>query len=106
GPDFILVSAGFDAYHKDPLGGMLLTEGGYGALTRILNSLARDVCEGRLLFVLEGGYDLEGLRNSVKRVIEELKTSSVLSDREWQPSKKAIETVETVKKKLEPYWQF
>ncbi|MCS7280487.1 MAG: histone deacetylase [Desulfobacterota bacterium] len=105
-PEFILVSAGFDAYHRDPLGGMSLTEDGYGALTRILNDIARDVCKGRLVFVLEGGYDLQGLCSSVKRVIEELKISRPFgSDTELKPSKRVIEIVAEIKEKLSLYWR-
>lgn len=64
-PDIILVSAGFDAHRNDPLGGMRLTPDGYADLTRIVKDLAARCCAGRLVAVLEGGYDLEGLADSV-----------------------------------------
>lgn len=68
-PELILVSAGFDAHEKDPLGGMSLTEDGYDAMLKILMRSAWLTCSERLLLVLEGGYQLEALRNSVKRVL-------------------------------------
>jgi len=79
-PDFILVSAGFDTYYQDPLGGMRVTPQGYAALTRILMDLAEKHCSGRLAFTLEGGYHLVGLRDSVKAVLNELSQESVLRE--------------------------
>lgn len=63
-PEFILVSAGFDAHRADPLASMELTEAGFAELTRQVVSLASDHCRGRLVSVLEGGYDLESLAAS------------------------------------------
>jgi len=71
-PDFILVSAGFDTYFADPLGTMAVTEQGYGSLTKQLVEMAAEVCQGRLLVVLEGGYNLRGLRDGVLAVLAEL----------------------------------
>jgi len=68
-PDFILVSAGFDIYRDDPLGGMQISEEGFGTLTSELLSLAHDTCQDRLLFTLEGGYDLQGLQQGIKHVL-------------------------------------
>ena len=65
-PDFILVSAGFDAHRDDPLAGMNLTETGYTRLTGIVRSWAADLCQGRVLSLLEGGYDLGALGRSVE----------------------------------------
>ena len=58
-PDFIFISAGFDAHRADPLGGILLTEEGFGDLTREVLEIAEDHSCGRVVSVLEGGYDLE-----------------------------------------------
>ncbi|MFI5377953.1 MAG: histone deacetylase [Tepidisphaerales bacterium] len=71
-PDFVLVSAGFDAHEDDPLGGMKLTSRGYAELTRIVKEIAREHCAGRLVSVLEGGYDLRGLATSVEAHIRVL----------------------------------
>jgi len=71
-PEFILVSAGFDIYRSDPLGGMLVSEEGFGALTWELLSLAQELCQDRLLLTLEGGYDLQGLQLGIKNVLLQL----------------------------------
>jgi acetoin utilization deacetylase AcuC-like enzyme len=71
-PDFIIVSAGFDTYFNDPLGTMAVTEQGFAAMTRQLVELAEDVCGGRLLVALEGGYSMQGLRDGVLAVLAEL----------------------------------
>ncbi|HYX51179.1 MAG TPA: histone deacetylase [Ktedonobacteraceae bacterium] len=57
-PQLILVSAGFDAHWKDPLGGMYLSTAGFAKLTGIIIELAQTLCNGRLVFVQEGGYDI------------------------------------------------
>lgn len=106
-PEFIMVSAGFDAYHRDPLGGMALTENGYSFMTRIMCNCAYELCNGRILFALEGGYDLDGLSICVKKVIEELKELHALPPEiKIKPSSKAIETVNEVKKRLSSFWKF
>jgi acetoin utilization deacetylase AcuC-like enzyme len=71
-PEFILVSAGFDIYEGDPLGGMLITKEGFGALAAELLDLAAEFSQKRLLSVLEGGYDLQGLQDGVEHVLYQL----------------------------------
>ncbi len=66
-PDFVLISAGFDAHRDDPLAGMALTEDGYASLSRIVLDIARRHCHGRVLSCLEGGYNLTALSASVER---------------------------------------
>ena len=66
GPDFVLVSAGFDAHERDLLGGMGVTTEGFAELTRIVKGIAERSCRGRLVSILEGGYGLEGLAASVE----------------------------------------
>ncbi|MFM9108133.1 MAG: histone deacetylase [Chloroflexota bacterium] len=68
-PGLILVSAGFDAHEADPLAGMLLTDDGFGALARRAAALASELCEDRLVAVLEGGYDPDALGRSVAQTI-------------------------------------
>jgi acetoin utilization deacetylase AcuC-like enzyme len=68
-PDWILVSAGFDPHRRDPLGGMNVTEEGFGAMAQILLRLAERHAGGKVAFLLEGGYDLAGLNNSVAAVL-------------------------------------
>ena len=64
-PDVLLLSSGFDAHRRDPLGGMNVTERAYGELTRRMVEAAERHARGRVLSLLEGGYDLEGLSASV-----------------------------------------
>ena len=56
----------------DPLGHMNVTAQGFAAMMRETKSWARQLCDGRVLAILEGGYDLDGLANSVVAVLEEL----------------------------------
>jgi len=60
-PELVLVSAGFDSRIEDPLGRFTLTDDDFATLTRIVMQLAAKHCGGRLVSVLEGGYDLSGL---------------------------------------------
>ena len=71
-PEFVLISAGFDAHTRDPLGGLTVTAEGFTALARILLRVARDQAQGRCAAILEGGYDLEGLETSVTHVLDEM----------------------------------
>ncbi len=63
-PDLILVSAGFDAHYRDPLGELRLEAADFAWATVELMAAAERLCQGRLVSVLEGGYDLEGLAES------------------------------------------
>jgi acetoin utilization deacetylase AcuC-like enzyme len=67
-PQLILVSAGFDAYWADPLAGMRLTLNGYSHLVGELMRMAQRFCEGKVVFVLEGGYNLDALRYGVSNL--------------------------------------
>lgn len=60
-PELIIVSAGFDAHWRDPLGGLTLTNTGYAHLTRELIRMAEALCGGKIVFAMEGGYDTEAL---------------------------------------------
>ncbi|HEX7151518.1 MAG TPA: histone deacetylase [Thermoanaerobaculia bacterium] len=71
-PDAILLSSGFDAHVRDPLGGMRMTEQGYGELTRRIAEAAERWCNGRVVSLLEGGYDMEGLAASVDEHVRAL----------------------------------
>jgi acetoin utilization deacetylase AcuC-like enzyme len=96
-PQLLLVSAGYDAHWDDPLAYMQLTVGGYAAIAQALKDLAEELCSGRLVFTLEGGYHLEALAYSV------LNTFAVLlGDEDWDlvdplgPSPRAEQTVENI----------
>ncbi len=64
-PDLIIISAGFDAHLRDPLGNINLVEADFVWVTRKLMEVAQKRCGGRVVSILEGGYDLEGLARSV-----------------------------------------
>jgi acetoin utilization deacetylase AcuC-like enzyme len=64
-PDLIIISAGFDAHRADPLGNINLVEDDYAWVTRMLIDVAQERCGGRLVSMLEGGYDLTALGRSV-----------------------------------------
>ncbi len=72
-PDIVFVSAGFDIYFQDPLGGMQVTPKGFANLAKIILEFAEKICDGRVVFVLEGGYHLEGLRDSVREVLKTMR---------------------------------
>ena len=71
-PQFILVSCGFDIYGGDPLGTMRVTPAGFAWMTRIVQQLAAEMCQGRLLVTLEGGYNLTGMRDGSLAVLTAL----------------------------------
>lgn len=75
-PDWILVSAGFDPHRRDPLGGMNVTEEGFGAMAQILLRLAERHAGGKIAFLLEGGYDLAALNNSVGAVLSAMQQTA------------------------------
>ena len=72
-PDFILVSAGFDGMRRDLLGQFDITPAGYTAITRVIVRLADELCQGRIVSVLEGGYRLDGLAESVAAHVKVLR---------------------------------
>jgi acetoin utilization deacetylase AcuC-like enzyme len=72
-PDFILISAGFDGMRNDLLGVFDITPTGFAAITRIVVGLAKELCQGRLVSVLEGGYRLDGLAESVVAHVQALR---------------------------------
>jgi acetoin utilization deacetylase AcuC-like enzyme len=71
-PELVLVSAGFDPYFNDPLGGMQVTGDGFGNIASLIRSIADTVCKGRMLITLEGGYNPDGLRDGVRSVLQAL----------------------------------
>jgi len=79
-PEWILVSAGFDAHQRDPLGGMEVDEEGFAGMADRLLVLADEYAGGRLALLLEGGYDLAALRDSVAAVL----SRSRRQNSQWQ----------------------
>jgi acetoin utilization deacetylase AcuC-like enzyme len=68
-PDLVMVSAGFDAHERDPLGQLRMTTAGFERLTGALVTLADELCDGRIVFVTEGGYDLGALEDCLGAVM-------------------------------------
>lgn len=106
-PDLLLVSAGFDAHERDPLAGMRLTSAAFGAMTMELRKVAKACCEGRMVLMTEGGYDLRALTESLEAVVDSLAASSLKP--KWPVSGVASDrgraTVSAAKRVLAPYWK-
>ena len=64
-PDLIIISAGFDAHVRDPLANIELTTECFGQMTQKIKQAADEICGGRLISMLEGGYDYQALGDSV-----------------------------------------
>lgn len=113
-PQLILLSTGFDIYHGDPLGGMRVGYEGFGYMTRKMRELACEVCDGRLLATLEGGYNLTGLRDGVFSVLSEMVGEPLPVEFNCELSPSAAERLEnsrvdnrsilTAKKVVKKYW--
>tara|TARA_B110000438_G_C15813922_1_gene651011 strand:+ start:190 stop:1113 length:924 start_codon:yes stop_codon:yes gene_type:complete len=71
-PEFILLSAGFDAHKDDPLAQINLESEDYYTLTKRIMFLAKNICDGKIVSILEGGYDLKALRESVNWHVKSL----------------------------------
>jgi acetoin utilization deacetylase AcuC-like enzyme len=88
-PQLIMVSAGFDIYYDDPLGGMEVTEKGFARMTQVLMEIAEATAQGKVVITLEGGYDVSGQSRSVKAVLKELAQASALEKKDLLEKEKA-----------------
>jgi len=107
-PELILVSAGFDTYYRDPLGGMAVTTDGFAYMTRSLLLAAKEVCNGHLLLCLEGGYNLGGMKEGVFACLRELSGKSSLSPeklRQFSQSKAPAGIFRQVQTIANHYWK-
>lgn len=109
-PEIILVSAGFDTHHSDPLQSMILTQAGFARMTALLMEVSKDLCRGRIVLALEGGYNSEALRDSVELVLWELMGRSRIDNKEMQLVEDAqyaniASTIEQVKEIQRNYWR-
>lgn len=112
-PGIIIIAAGFDLYFADPVGNGLLTSISYYRFTKKILNIAKKMCEGKLAFILEGGYSLIGLPHCIYAVMKAL-----LGDDYEQPNFEKIEFTEeskseeikkikrALKKLLSDYWSF
>lgn len=107
-PDLVLGSVGVDIYKGDPLGGMAVTPEGFAGLTHTLMEIARLSCGGKLVLTLEGGYNLQGLRDSIKAILKELRGETTTKDQDWSGKEnKGILTpvLDKVKEIHSKYWK-
>ncbi|MBK6922380.1 MAG: histone deacetylase [Deltaproteobacteria bacterium] len=102
-PDFVLVSAGFDAHRDDPLGGMALTEDGFANLCGKLQSFAKRREIGMVL-TLEGGYDLAGLAKSVHACIDVL-AGAVAPTNDRRTSGRAEQDLRAAQQRQQRFWK-
>ena len=108
-PDIVLVSAGFDIYYRDPLGGMQVTPQGFANLAKVILEFARETCKGKVIFVLEGGYHLDGLRESAREVLKTLLGENLAGGRDEEMRKRADpRLIDPILKKVrdaqKPFW--
>jgi acetoin utilization deacetylase AcuC-like enzyme len=101
-PDLVLVSAGFDPHARDPLAQLELTERGFAAMCTAARQLAEQSAGGRLVLVLEGGYDLIGLRDSSRACLQVLAGAN-----ESFPSgsERARPALAASRQALAPFWR-
>ena len=99
-PDLVLVAAGFDAAKGDPLGGCKITPAGYGQMTHLLSSLAG----GRVCLLLEGGYDLDAISNSMLMCVHALLGDPLPSPHIELPNPAAVSTIKQIIQHIGPYW--
>ncbi len=109
-PEFILVSAGFDIYYQDPLGGMKVTPRGFADMTRVIMNIAEACCNGRMAVILEGGYHIQGLTDSVKAVLYEMndetgKTEGELAEAARAANPAIERVIKMVSDQLAPFWK-
>jgi len=90
-PQFVLISAGFDAHGRDPLGGMRVTADGFSAMADALVDLAARSCGGKLVAVLEGGYSVAALDECTRSVMTSL--SGAPGSREMPAAARGIEAI-------------
>jgi acetoin utilization deacetylase AcuC-like enzyme len=104
-PELILISAGFDAYMDDPLGGMRLTAECFGRLTSMIAAVADECCDGRLVAITEGGYNLEGLAESLRATIDAIDGKGQKPGLYAGDTRRGEATLKAVLPVLSPHWQ-
>lgn len=97
-PDYILVSCGFDIMAGDPSGTMRVSPAGIAYMTRVLVELAAELCQGRLLYALEGGYDRDNMLAGTLAVLTELSGVPLASDHPCYLSREDYDRFHTSRK--------
>lgn len=109
-PEFMLISAGFDGHYTDPVGDLALSAKSYDETFTKLVGLANQLCEGRLVATLEGGYSLKILGKLVTSAIAKMASSPYRLSESWQDvnsqaSKKAEQIINSVRNIQSSYWK-
>jgi acetoin utilization deacetylase AcuC-like enzyme len=105
-PGLILISAGFDAHTDDPLGGMRVSTPMFGRLTNVISQVADECCDGRVVAVTEGGYDLAALAGSLRSVVRVLHTDAEESPGAMEvPTPRADTALAAARAHLSRYWK-
>ncbi|KXB01247.1 hypothetical protein AKJ44_02745 [candidate division MSBL1 archaeon SCGC-AAA261F17] len=102
-PQVIAVSAGFDAHQKDPLTRLGLSTSAYGWITKFVKNQSEELCGGRTVFMLEGGYNLDVIGDSNVEVVKALTGKESTSPPSRAPTPRVVEEV---KDTLSDYWNF
>ncbi|MCX9014326.1 MAG: histone deacetylase [Candidatus Methanoperedens sp.] len=105
-PDIVLISAGQDACANDGLARMRMSAGGFGALAAIVLSIAKKTCGGKTAAVLEGGYALDMLADSVASILEAFTGKEIVADMNGVPDSVVRERLCEIKKIQGKYWDF
>ena len=103
-PDVVLISAGYDAHERDPLGGMRLSTGFFGRMTALLHGVAARHGEGRIALVTEGGYDLNALRASLGQTLLTLRDATMPPPPADGTTRRAEIALHDVVRVLKPHW--
>lgn len=105
-PELILISAGFDAFVDDPLGGMRATTDGFARLTALLAGVADECSGGRIVAITEGGYDLPGLAASLRAVTAVLAGERTLEQcgPSGGPAPRGRASIDAVTPQLRQFW--
>ena len=104
-PELLLLSAGYDAHDRDPLGGMHVSTAGYAWMTRALRAMAERCCGGRLAVVTEGGYDLEALEDCLVSTLAVMQEEGPPGARPGDGSTaRAAAALDLVLPAQAPYW--
>jgi len=104
-PEFVLVSAGFDCDIRDPLGGLAVTPAGIAMMARACTELAEECAGGRIVGVLEGGYDLEAIVDGVDVLLATLRGDRTRYDAATGDARRAGPVLERVRAAQLPYWR-
>ncbi|MBN1763113.1 MAG: histone deacetylase [Methanomicrobia archaeon] len=104
-PEVVLVSSGFDAHVADPLASMAVTSQGFGLFTDVIMAIANELCKGRIVMTLEGGYDLNAIAESVLAVFNSLiADNGDLRNRIIGPNERVMTRIAEIKTVQKVYW--